>query len=135
MSIATQLGNGFALRENQPDYSSKETTHTLISGDNYHLTIGNTAQAVAILRAALTALGEPVEAKPEPDRSELDRAQSLRYAAIAGGRLIERWHHDVPIEQVVQSAKGYTQEPFSVYELVAYVGPKPEPAERKVVRL
>ncbi len=85
-----------------------------------------------LANAILAALGEPVEEKP--DRSELDRQPQYKYAAIEGGKLLDRWNKDVPLETVIESAKGCTDKNFGVYEMIAFVGPKPS-VERKVVRL
>lgn len=125
---------GFGLELNSTDSGGLVLSRRWL-GSNVPIITASHREMRMLAEALMAALGEPVDAKPAPDRSELDRAQSLRYAAIVGGRLAERWRYDVPVEQVIQSAMGYTGEPFSVYELIAYVGPKPQPTERKVVRL
>ena len=97
--------------------------------------LGGKETAIATARAILAALGEPVEGKP--DRSELDAESKSRWVAIQGNnKVLDNWHTEVPLEQVISSAAGYTNTSFKVYELVAYVGPEPQPKpQRKVVRV
>ncbi len=100
--------------------------------DSGHVSFYSREQGIELANAILAALGEPVEEKP--DRSELDRQPQYKYAAIEGGKLLDRWNKDVPLETVIESAKGCTDKNFGVYEMIAFVGPKPS-VERKVVRL
>lgn len=136
MSLVTQLGNGYSLRTNPADYLSEDTTYTLISADKYHMTIGTQSQAEELARAILAALGEPVKSKS--DRSELDAILQARFAIIRfdpDPDLVRTWGIAGNAADAIRFEQELSSLPFAVYESIAYVGPKPEPAERKVVRL
>lgn len=130
MSVVTQLGNGFSLTQ-------LANGHSLLKHSDVRevFVSASTSEMKALARAILAALGEPVDAKPEPDRSELDASKEYRWRLFSGqGNPLGAFGSARDLEYMIAEAKAY-DEPSAIYELVAYVGPKPEPAERKVVRL
>lgn len=121
------LGLSLALRTNQYGHSSLvgSTDHSYV-----FCGLGNRESTAALALAILAALGEPVEEKP--DRSELDSWSEWRYIADGDGFTD---FSNKGLNDLIADAKALRDCATSIYELVAYVGPKPDPTERKVVRL
>lgn len=101
--------------------------------DSGHVSFYSRAQGIELANAILAALGEPVEAKP--DRSELDKLMQFRWRTVDGaGSVTGSYLTGRSLDYVIDDARDLDGA-SAIYELVAYVGSKPEPAERKVVRL
>lgn len=91
--------------------------------------LGSKQMATATARAILTALGEPVETKP--DRSELDAVQRDRWAVVRDGKIVGFYGPLALLDSLIDNLKsGPTG--GAIYELQAWV--EPRPAERRVVR-
>ena len=99
----------------------------------FHL--GGRTEAIRLVKAILAALGEPVEEKP--DRSELDAAVPWRFIAIEDDtREVTRFGRtNADLDGLVAQSTLDTPRAVTIYEAVAHIAPRPEPAERKVVRL
>lgn len=126
MSVVTQMGNGIAMTE----YENGSISFVR-NGFPFGPPLSSKADAVAFARAILGALGEPVDAKPEPDRSELDQVESDRWVVTRNGSVVSHHGRFATLDALITNLK--KRGGGTIYESKAWV--EPEPAERKVVRL
>lgn len=131
MTIVTSLINGarleeFSLGHIEPSFNLEK--------DGAGVTLGTRADAIAIARGIIEALGDKITIEePKPDRTELDKLAArwlTRSKSDDGSHLT--WGTRFSLDELID---GMGDNGGSIYELVAYVGPKPQPAERKVVKL
>lgn len=126
---------GFGLELNSTDSGGLVLSRRWL-GRNEHIITANPREMRMVAEALMAALGEPVDAKPESDRSELDVVSEWRWLwTDADGDKLNRCRYRENLDQTIELAKENHHGEVFIYEFVAHVGPKPEPVERKVVRL
>lgn len=111
------------------------TDNFIIEKPHMAFHLGGRQEAIRLARAILAALGEPVETKP--NRSELDAIVPWRFIAVEDDtREMTRFGRaSSDLDSLISTSKHDTARALTIYEAVAHIGKRPDPAERKVVRL
>lgn len=130
MVIVTSLPSNLLLHHGEGLVSIQPTNEPEMA-----LFLGTPGVARETARAILAALGEPVGGKL--DRSELDKVVPWRFIAVEDEtREMTRFGRvNADLDGLVSMSKEDTARALTIYEAIAHIASKPEPAERKVVRV